>query len=70
MNDGEPFTRSEMARHQVAVDYVAQLVTKTNDNIRNEIKDTVLKGIREHRTKGQGSQDLFNISLSFWTRIT
>jgi hypothetical protein len=57
---GEPFTRSEMARHQVAADYVAQLVTKTNDNIRNEIKDTVLKGIREHRTKGQVSQDLFN----------
>jgi hypothetical protein len=69
---GEPFTRSEMARYQVATDYAAQLVTRTNDNIRNEIKDTVLKGIREHRTKGQVSQDLFNRLGSMnrdWRRI-
>jgi hypothetical protein len=69
---GEPFTRSEMARYQVATDYVAQLVTKTNDHIRNEIKDTVLNGIREHRTKGQVSQDLFNRLGSMnrdWKRI-
>jgi hypothetical protein len=69
---GEPFTRSEMARYQVATDYVGQLVTKTNDNIRNEIKDTVLNGIREHRTKGQVSQDLFNRLGSMnrdWKRI-
>jgi hypothetical protein len=69
---GESFTRSEMARYQVATDYVAQLVTRTNDNIRNEIKDTVLKGIREHRTKGQVSQDLFNRLGSMnrdWRRI-
>jgi hypothetical protein len=69
---GEPFTRSEMARYQVATDYVAQLVTRTNDNIRNEIKETVLKGIREHRTKGQVSQDLFNRLGSMnrdWRRI-
>jgi hypothetical protein len=57
---GEPFTRSEMARYQVATDYVGQLVTKTNDNIRNEIKQTVLSGIRDRRSKGQVSQDLFN----------
>ena len=69
---GEPFTRSEMARYQVATDYVAQLVTRTNDNIRNEIKDTVLNGIREHRSKGQVSQDLFNRLGSMnrdWKRI-
>jgi hypothetical protein len=69
---GEPFTRSEMARYQAATDYVAQLVTKTNDNIRNEIKDTVLNGIRERRSKGQVSQDLFNRLGSMnrdWKRI-
>jgi hypothetical protein len=69
---GEPFSRSEMARYQVATDYVGQLVTKTNDNIRNEIKDTVLNGIRDKRTKGQVSQDLFNRLGSMnrdWKRI-
>jgi hypothetical protein len=69
---GEPLTRSEMARYQVATDYVGQLVTRTNDNIRNEIKETVLNGIREHRTKGQVSQDLFNRLGSMnrdWKRI-
>lgn len=69
---GEPFTRSEMARYQVTTDYVAQLVTKTNDHIRNEIKDTVLNSIREHRSKGQVSQDLFNRLGSMnrdWKRI-
>jgi hypothetical protein len=69
---GEPFTRSEMARYQVATDYVAQLVTKTNDNIRNEIKDTILSGIQNKRTKGQVSQDLFNRLGSMnrdWKRI-
>jgi hypothetical protein len=69
---GEPFTRSEAARYQVAADYVGQLVTRTNDNIRNEIKQTVLNGIREHRSKGQVSQDLFNRLGSMnrdWKRI-
>jgi hypothetical protein len=69
---GEPFTRSEMARYQVATDYVGQLVTKTNDNIRNEIKQTVLSGIRDRRTKGQVAQDLFNRLGSMnrdWKRI-
>ncbi len=69
---GEPFTRSEMARYQVATDYVGQLVTRTNDNIRNEIKQTVLSGIRDRRTKGQVSQDLFNRLGSMnrdWKRI-
>jgi hypothetical protein len=57
---GEPLSRQETARYQVATDYVAQLVTKINDTVRNEIKSTVLNGIRERRTKGQVSQDLFN----------
>jgi hypothetical protein len=50
----------EMARYQVAQDYVAELVTRSNRKIRDEIKDTVLRGIIEKRTKAQVSQDLFN----------
>jgi hypothetical protein len=57
---GEPLSGSEMARYQVAQDYVANLVTRSNQKIKDEIKDTVLKGILERRSKGQVSQDLFN----------
>ena len=57
---GTPMTGSEMARYQVAQDYVASLVTRTNDNVRNEIKNTVLRGIIDKRSKGQVAQDLFN----------
>jgi hypothetical protein len=57
---GAPLSGSEMARYQVAQDYVAHLVTRSNQRIRDEIKDAVLMGIIEKRTKGQVSQDLFN----------
>jgi hypothetical protein len=57
---GQPLTGSEMARYQAAQDYVGELVTRSNLKIRNEIKDTVLSGILNKRSKGQVSQDLFN----------
>jgi hypothetical protein len=57
---GEPMTGREMARYQVAQDYVANMATRANDNLRFEVKDTILKGIIEHRSKSQVSQDLFN----------
>jgi hypothetical protein len=69
---GEPLSRSEMGRYQVATNYVGQLVTKANDNIKNEIKDTVLSGIMNKRTTGQVSQDLFNRLGSMnrdWKRV-
>ncbi|MDR1837614.1 MAG: hypothetical protein LBQ89_08155 [Treponema sp.] len=56
----EPMTGPELARYQAAQDYVANLVTRANGRIRDEIKDTVLKGIIDHKSKGQVSQDLFN----------
>jgi hypothetical protein len=57
---GQPLSRSEMARYQVAQSYVGSLVTRTNRKINDEIKDAVLRGILDKRTKGQVSQDLFN----------
>ncbi|MDR0390084.1 MAG: hypothetical protein LBH73_08435 [Spirochaetaceae bacterium] len=57
---GNTLSGQEMARYQVAQDYVAHLVTRSNQKIKDEIKDTVLRGIVEKRTKGQVSQDLFN----------
>jgi hypothetical protein len=57
---GENITGPEMARYQVAQDYVANLVTKVNQGVKDEIKDTVLSGILNKRSKGQVSQDLFN----------
>ncbi|MDR2072331.1 MAG: hypothetical protein LBP60_02720, partial [Spirochaetaceae bacterium] len=57
---GAPLSGPEMVRYQVAQDYVAHLVTRSNVKIRDDIKDTVLRGIIEKRTKAQVSQDLFN----------
>ena len=57
---GQPLSGAEAARYQVAQDYVASLVTRSNNKIRDEIKDTVLGGIVGKRSRGQVSQDLFN----------
>jgi hypothetical protein len=56
----QQMTGNEMARYQVAQTYVAHLVAKTNDNVRGEIRDSVLRGIVDKRSKGQVAQDLFN----------
>jgi hypothetical protein len=57
---GKPLSGTEMARYQVAQDYVANLVTRSNQKIKDEIKETVLQGIINKRSKAQVSQDLFN----------
>jgi hypothetical protein len=49
-----------MARYQAAQDWVAQKVTRINSEVREEIKDTILNGIVQKRSKSQVSQDLFN----------
>jgi hypothetical protein len=57
---GDPMSGWEMARYQIAQQNVANLVTRSNDQIKFEIKDTILKGIINKRSKGQVAQDLFN----------
>ena len=69
---GEPLTGPEMARYQVGQDYIGHLVSRSNKKIREEIQDTVLRGIVDRRTKAQVSQDLFNRMGSLnrdWRRI-
>jgi hypothetical protein len=70
--DGLALSRDEMARYQVAQDWVAQKVTRINNEVREEIKDTILNGIVEKRSRSQVSQDLFNRLGSLnrdWKRI-
>jgi hypothetical protein len=57
---GEELTRQEQARYQVAQAWVGQKITRINNDLRDEIKDTILNGILERRGKAQVSQDLFN----------
>ena len=58
--DGREMSREELARYQVAMDYVAHKVTGVNNHVKDEIRDCVLNGIIERRGKSQVSQDLFN----------
>jgi hypothetical protein len=57
---GEELFRREQAMYQAARDWAAAKVTHLNNVIKDEIKDTILYGIREHRGKAQIAQDLFN----------
>jgi hypothetical protein len=58
--DGRDMSRNEIARYQVAQDWVAQKVTRVNNAVKDEIKDVILNGIVEKRSRSQVSQDLFN----------
>lgn len=69
---GEPLSLKEKARYQVCEDKAAQLITRVNDDIRNSIKEVLLDGISERKSKAQVSQDLFNKFGSLnrsWKRI-
>lgn len=57
---GDEISRNEQAMYQATQDWAAAKVSSITDDIRNEIKETLLYGIREHRSKSQVSQDLFN----------
>ncbi|WP_255805635.1 hypothetical protein [Treponema putidum] len=69
---GKPLSLKEKARYQVCEDKAAQLITRVNDDIRNSIKEVLLDGISERKSKAQVSQDLFNKFGSLnrsWKRI-
>ena len=70
--DGRDMSRNEIARYQVAQDWVAQKVTRVSNAVKDEIKDVILNGIVEKRSRSQVSQDLFNRLGSYnkdWKRI-
>lgn len=69
---GHPLSKQEQVRYQVCEDSAAQLVQRVNDDIRNGIKETLLDGIQERKSKAQVSQDLFDTFGSLnrsWKRI-
>ncbi len=69
---GEPLSKMEVARYQVCEDTATQLITRCNDNAKNSIKEVLLNGIKNRKSKSEISQELFNKSKVLnrdWKRI-
>lgn len=56
----KPLTRNEMARYQVCEDSATKLITRVNEDIRIDIKNIFLDGIKNKKSKTQISQELFD----------
>lgn len=57
---GESIDRMTQARIQVAVDSAAQKITKVTDNMRNDIQQIIIDGIKDRQSKAKISQNLFD----------
>ena len=57
---GESLDRMTQARIQVAVDSAAQRITKVTDNMRNDIQQIIIDGIKDRQSKAKISQNLFD----------
>ena len=57
---GKPLTRNEMARYQICEDNATKLITRINEDVRLDIKNTFLDGIKNQKSKTQISQELFD----------
>ncbi|GHT86111.1 hypothetical protein FACS1894137_11260 [Spirochaetia bacterium] len=57
---GEDLTRGEMARIQVLQNSAAQRITKVADNMKADIKQILIDGVKGRKSKGQISQDIFD----------
>lgn len=57
---GNTFTdRKQLARIQVAIDSAAQRVTRVTDEVKNDIQQVVIDGIKNRQSKAKISQTLF-----------
>lgn len=57
---GNSFTdRKQLARLQIAVDSAAQRVTRATDEIKNDIQQVIIDGIKNRQSKAKISQSLF-----------
>jgi len=56
----KPLTENEKARYQVCEDYATSLITKVNDGVRQEIKEGLLLGIRDRKSKSEISSLLYD----------
>ena len=52
--------RRTQASIQVAIDSAAQRVTRVTDNLRNDIQQIIIDGVKDHNSKSQVSQKLFD----------
>ena len=57
---GYPISHNEMARYQVCEDTATKLITRVNEDVRLDIKNTFLDGIKNQKSKTQISQELFD----------
>ena len=57
---GEVISRERQARIQIAVDSAAQRVTRVQDDIRNNIQQIIIDGIRDKQGKSVVAQNLFD----------
>lgn len=57
---GEVISRERQARIQIAVDSAAQRVTRVKDDMRNNIQQIIIDGIRDKQSKSVVAQNLFD----------
>lgn len=57
---GESISRERQARIQIAVDSAAQRVVRVQDDMRNNIRQIVIDGIRDKQSKSVVAQNLFD----------
>ena len=57
---GEAITRERQARIQIACDSAAQRVTRVKDDMRNNIQQIIIDGIRDKQSKSVVAQNLFD----------
>lgn len=57
---GESITRERAARIQVAIDSAAQRVTRVKDDMRNNIQQIIIDGVRDKSSKSVVAQNLFD----------
>ena len=57
---GDVISRERQARIQIAMDSAAQRVTKVKDDMRNNIQQIIIDGIRDKQSKSVVAQNLFD----------
>lgn len=57
---GDVISRERQARIQIAVDSAAQRVTRVKDDMRNNIQQIIIDGIRDKQSKSVVAQNLFD----------
>lgn len=57
---GDVISRERQARIQVAIDSAAQRVTRVSDDLRNNIQQIIIDGVRDKQSKSVVAQNLFD----------